>query len=221
MDMPISRIVALIDDDSCVREALKRLLSCEGYEVRLYGAAADYLQNTGEGARCIILDWHMPDLDGLQLQQILLERQQNVPLVFLSGRAGVPECAGAMKAGAIDFLIKPVDADLLLGAVWRAILLSEERTTHDSFRKVVFERLSTLTSREREVVDLVTQGLLNKQIAGQLHIVEKTVKVHRARAFGKLGVRSAVELARVLGATQIAQSAITLRSPVRNWAMCR
>ena len=191
------RTIFIIDDEEIVRVALTRLLTAEGYVVQSYASASAFLEAyAGCEEGCVISDLAMPGLNGLELQSALAATARPLPLVFISGYGTVPLSVQAMKQGAVDFLTKPVkDVDLL-----RAIRSATEKDHQArAIAKPVEEtrrRLATLTPREREVLKYVCQGQLNKQIAGDLGIVEKTIKVHRARVMEKMGVRSLADLVR-------------------------
>ena len=189
--------IFVIDDEARVRTALTRLLQSAGYTVQAFGSGRDFLaQYAGCQEGCVVSDLAMPGLDGLELQSALASSPRPLPIVFVSGHATVPSSVQAMKRGAADFLTKPVNDMDLLQAVESAI--EKDRQTHamaDAVRDIR-RRLATLTPREREVLRHVTHGQLNKQIAADLGIVEKTIKVHRARVMEKMGVRSVAELVR-------------------------
>ena len=194
----LSETIFLVDDDAAVLKAIARLLSSQGWLTRTYRSAKDFLAEHDEHLPgCIILDLLMPEMTGLDLQAELTRLGKTRPIIFLSGRASIPTSVQAMKSGAVDFLTKPVDADALIDAVRRALETDAARRATASQLRDVQERFSKLTARERQVVDGVIAGLLNKQIAGRLGIVEKTVKVHRARAVTKLGARTTAELVRM------------------------
>ncbi|MBN8510172.1 MAG: response regulator transcription factor [Burkholderiales bacterium] len=195
--------VYVVDDDAAVRDALQRLLESAGHGVRAFESAAQCLQflRAAEGpARdeiaCLVLDLAMPGQDGLQLQQRLLERAPELPVVFLTGRGDIAATVQAMKRGATDFLTKPVEDEVLLAAVDAALAEAGRRNEQRLRTATIAERLATLTARERQVLDRVLEGRLNKQIAGDLGTTEKTVKFHRGNAMRKMGVRSVAELAR-------------------------
>ena len=197
MKGPVERVY-VVDDEPAVRKGLWRLLRSAGYEVSTFASAEDFLQGLEpEAAGCAILDVAMPGLDGLALQRTLADRGAALPVLFLTGRGDVPASVKAMKAGATDFLTKPVDEDVLLEALRRA--LERGKAERESRRRLVEarERLEALTPREREVLEGVVAGRLNKQIAGDLGIAEKTVKVHRGRVMEKLGASSVAELVRL------------------------
>ncbi len=197
----LSDTVFLVDDDPRVLKALARLLSSDGWTTRPYRSAREFLaEHDATAPGCLILDLLMPEMTGLDLQQELALLGEHRPIIFLSGRGDVPSSVTAMKSGAVDFLTKPVDAGALLEAVRRATARDLRQRAHADRVNGLASRLATLTVREREVLDGVVSGLLNKQIAGRLGIVEKTVKVHRARAVAKMGARSTAELVRMVEA---------------------
>ena len=192
--------VFLVDDDPSVRKALSRLIRSAGYEVEAFGSARDFLDywRAGEDDRgCLVLDVRMPGLSGLDLQRELQSANTVVPIIFITGHGDIPMSVKAMKQGAVDFLPKPVKDKLLLTAIEQALERgAQERAAHDEIDDIR-RRLDILTPREREVLQLVVTGMLNKQIAYQLGTVEKTVKVHRARVMEKMEVQSLAELVRL------------------------
>ena len=191
--------VHLVDDDAGVRSALARLLDGRGYEVLSHASATGFLDCYEPKAHgCIILDVSMPGVDGFSLQQTLASSGSNMPIIILTGCADVPMCANAMRAGAIDFLTKPVDEALLVGAITRALARHAMQRSSNLLQETTRSRLDSLTPREREVITHVMDGRLNKQIAADLGTAEKTVKVHRARAMEKMHVRSVAELVRMV-----------------------
>lgn len=191
--------VFLVDDDPRVLKAMARLLDSDGWTTKTYRSASAFLADHDETIPgCLVLDLLMPGMSGLDLQRELVRLGQCRPVIFLSGRGDVPSSVTAMKSGAVDFLTKPVDGKILLAAVGKAVERDlRQRAAADRVR-TLDARLSSLTVRERQVLDGVVAGLLNKQIAGRLGIVEKTVKVHRARAVAKLGARSTADLVRMV-----------------------
>jgi FixJ family two-component response regulator len=192
-------LVYIVDDDRSVRDALSRLLRSLGYETMAFGSAEDFLRARRPQAHgCILLDVLMPGLDGLGFQQKLQEEDDGMPIIFLTGAADVPICAEAMRRGAVDFLTKPANEDQLARAIATALRRDTAWREARRLKAQTEARLATLTPREREVLEHVMNGRLNKQIAGDLGTAEKTVKVHRARAMEKMRVRSVAELVRVV-----------------------
>jgi len=194
--------VLVVDDDAGVCAALGRLLGLRGYAVTTFRSAEAFLaQHDSHAHGCIILDVAMPGQNGLALQQTLALRGNQMPIIFLTGQADVPMCAQAMKRGAFDFLTKPVDDSVLFAAVARAVQRNAELLDAWALREATESRLATLTQREREVLNHVIAGRLNKQIAADLGTAEKTIKVHRARGMEKMHVRSVAELVRLMERT--------------------
>lgn len=184
-----------MDDDESIRRSLERLFRSARLPVATFASGKAYLEHTPHaGPSCVVLDVCMPELSGIELQQALGNREAQI--VFLSGHGDVPTCAGAMKAGAVDFLTKPVNDEELLGAVSRALARSTTIRDVKSRRSAALMRFDTLTPREFEVMQRVIAGLLNKQIAADLGAAEKTIKIHRSRVMEKLGVTSVAELVR-------------------------
>jgi FixJ family two-component response regulator len=174
--------VRVVDDDTAVLKSLERLLRAAGFAVRTFSSSQDFLQQHDGGAPgCVLLDLAMPGLDGLQLQQALVHAGDPCPVIFITGNGDVPSSVRAMKAGAIDFLTKPFDQAQLLAAVRTAIDRDRAARAVRAERSSVGMRVAALTARERQVMAHVIAGHLNKQIAADLGIAEKTVKVHRAR----------------------------------------
>lgn len=190
--------IFVVDDDPTVLRAVTRLLRSAGLQVSPFRSPREFLaQHTPATPGCVVLDLAMPGLNGLELQKVLAASGCARPLIFISGRGDIPSSVEAMKAGAIDFLIKPVDEHALLSAVRRAIERDRLARQARAEMEIVAQRLVTLTSREREVLNHVVAGRLNKQIAAALGTVEKTVKVHRARVMAKMGVRTVADLVRM------------------------
>jgi FixJ family two-component response regulator len=191
--------VYLVDDDPGVLKALSRLLRARGYEVKPYFSPQLFLEEHDAAVPgCAILDVSMPGLDGLQLQRALTAAGgSHRPVVFVTGKGDIPTSVRAMKAGAIDFLTKPVkDKDLFEAVSSAEALDAESRRLHSELESMR-AKVRTLTPREREVLRHVVAGRLNKQIAGDLGTVEKTIKVHRSRMMEKLGVRMVADLVRM------------------------
>jgi FixJ family two-component response regulator len=191
-------VVYVIDDEPEIRGLLAAFLLPEDYRVVGMSSVEELLeQKSPDGPGCLVLDVFLPGLSGLEAQEILVERFGHLPIVFISGQGSIPMSVQAMKAGAVDFLTKPFGGDELRPAVERAIGLSKQICTDRAERHEWDRRFAKLTDRELEVLRLVATGRLNKQIAAELDIVEKTVKVHRSRGMQKLGLRSVADLVRL------------------------
>jgi FixJ family two-component response regulator len=190
--------VFLIDDDPSVLKALTRLLQTEGYKTQAFSSPQIFLSEHDPAVSgCAVIDVAMPGLDGLALQQALTGQTIERPIIFLSGHGNIPISVRAMRAGAVDFLLKPVSKTNLLEAIARAAEQDEILRRKLKDRKSIYERLETLTPREREVLTHVIAGRLNKQIAGDLGTVEKTIKVHRSRMMIKMAIKTVAELVRL------------------------
>jgi FixJ family two-component response regulator len=190
--------VFLVDDDLSILRALTRLLRVGGHQVSAFRSPRDFLaQHDAAVPGCVVLDLAMPGLNGLELQAALAAAGSQRPIVFISGHGDVPSSVRAMKAGAVDFLTKPVSQENLLAAIQRAIECDRVMRQTRAELQAIDERLNRLTPREREVFQHVVAGQLNKQIAVDLGTVEKTVKVHRSRVMEKMGVRSLADLVRI------------------------
>jgi FixJ family two-component response regulator len=187
-------LIRVVDDDAPFRAAVARLLRAAGYEVALYESGDQLLKDSsGDGPGCILLDVRMPGLDGLELQERLREMDSILPIVFLTGHGDIPTSVKAMKAGAEDFLSKPVSKSTLLEAVERALARYREQRSQRDRLDNLRTRISTLTPRESEVFALVVRGRLNKQIAYELGTSERTIKAHRHAVMEKLKVTSVAE----------------------------
>ena len=190
--------VFVVDDEAQVRKGLERLLRAAGLQVSAFASAQDFLAAAdADPPGCVILDYQMPGLNGLELQEMLTARAHRLEIVFLSGHADIPKSVRAMQGGAVDFLVKPATRDEILGAVNRALERGAERRTDDAEVEAVLRRVALLSPREREVLGHVIAGRLNKQIAGLLGTAEKTVKIQRAGMMQKMGARSVAELVRL------------------------
>ena len=181
--------VHVVDDDASFGRALGRLLTAHGFAVRAFGSGGEFLAHVTPASRgCVVMDLNMPGLGGLEVQQRLAEQRISLPIVFLTGRGDIPTSVRAMRQGAVDFLEKHAAETELLAAVERAL-------ADDAARSGLHSRFANLTDREREILRHVVRGRMNKQIAADLGIHERTVKLHRSAITSKLGVRSAAELA--------------------------
>jgi FixJ family two-component response regulator len=190
--------VHVVDDDTAVRVAILRFLAAAGYNACGYSSAGDFLQSAGpDSAGCMILDVCMPGLGGLELQEVLSRRGWSLPIIFLTGRGDIPTSVRAIKAGAEDFLTKPIDRDAMLFAVQKALdreCCERERRSRSRDLK---DRFAALTPREQQVFWRVTEGKLNKQVASELSIAERTVKLYRHGAMEKLHARTLAQLIRM------------------------
>jgi len=192
--------VYLVDDDTSVLRGLGRLLAAAGMKVAAFDSPREFLRAFDPAAPgCLVLDVAMPELSGPDLQQALAARRSELPIVFLTGHGDIPTSVQAMKRGAADFLTKPVDGEMLLEAIHNA--LEKDRALREARDELarIERRLAALTPREREVLERVVDGRLNKQIAAELGTVEKTIKVHRASVMRKMGVRTLADLVRLAG----------------------
>lgn len=194
-------IIFVVDDDDSVRRALERLLRSAGHDVETFAGAQEYLaREPFAGIGCLLLDLAMPEMSGLELQSLLSANETSVPVIFLTGHGDIPASVQAMKNGALDFLTKPVDESALLAAVDVALQRQRDIVARRHTAADLQHRFDSLSARERQVMHLVVSGLLNKQIAAQLGISEKTVKVHRGRVMEKTGSRSLAALVRLCAA---------------------
>ena len=196
--------VFVVDDDVNVRGALARLIRSLGMQVETFASAREFLRcQCPDGPTCLVLDVRIAGENGLIVQEALRTAAWRPPIIFLTGHGTVPMCARAMKGGAVDFLQKPVDDEDLLAAI--SIALEQDYRTRDSQRQhaALRQRVGTLTPRERDVMGLVTTGLLNKEIAYALGTCEKTIKAHRARVMQKMQATSVAELVRMVAMVEI------------------
>jgi RNA polymerase sigma factor (sigma-70 family) len=190
--------VFVVDDDASFRRAVQRLLHSIGLSVETFASAQEFLRReTPTSPSCLVLDVRMPEVNGLQLQELLATAKRDMPIIFLSGHATVPTSVRAMKAGAVDFLQKPCDHEVLLEAIYRALHHAQQAWHDHAEQHTLYQRLEALTPREREVLALVVTGMLNKQVADALGMSEKTVKVHRGRIMQKMHAVSLVDLVRM------------------------
>ena len=199
MSKPTS-IVFVVDDDPSIRESLSLLLSSAGYGVEAFASAKVFLESergTPECPACLVLDVKMPGLSGLDLQKELKSRNTIIPIIFITGHGDIPMSVQAMKKGAADFLSKPFDDSDLLDAVKEALLRDSQTRADLNEQKHILQRMDALTTREHEVLTYLITGMLNKQIAYELNISERTVKAHRKQVLDKMGVDSIAELVRL------------------------
>lgn len=190
-------IVYIVDDNYAVRTALRRLLASHGYRVEIFASASAFLEGErADAPGCLVLDIRMPGVDGLDLQEQLLAAGSHIPVVFITGYGDIPTSVQAMKAGAVDFLRKPVDDTTLLAAVDRAIAQHVRIRRRQREITELQKLYDTLTPRQQEVFAYVVTGMLNKQIAYELGVTEKTIRVHRSRVMRKMQANSIVDLVR-------------------------
>jgi FixJ family two-component response regulator len=201
----LTPIVFVVDDDEAVCRALTRLIRSAGYRVEGFGSASEFLESLPRtpGAACLVLDVQLPDLNGLDLQRELNAASASLPIIFITGHGDIAMTVSAMKAGATDFLVKPIGDTDLLRAIETALLISSQAVASRIELDSIRGRLARLTPREREVLALLADGRLNKQVAWELGIAEKTIKVHRARVMEKMEAHSLVELARITDKARI------------------
>lgn len=196
--MSAEPIVFVVDDDPAMRDSLKLLLEASGYSTHTYESAVAFLaSDSSDRVGCVVADIRMPEMDGLQLQEQLGSKQSALPVILMTGHGDVPIAVRAMKAGAVDFLEKPFDDEALLGSVHRALEQARASGAAEANAKLIQERLSSLTDRERQVLDLLVAGKPNKIVAYELSISPRTVEIHRARVMDKMGAKSLAELVRM------------------------
>ncbi|WP_109477047.1 response regulator [Paraburkholderia sp. C35] len=199
-----SPMVFIVDDDISVRESVESLLRHEGFAVESFVTASAFLEHpVTSGPSCILLDITLPGVTGLELQKSLAVERQAMPIIFITGREDAPTIVQAMKAGAVEFLTKPFRDDALLDAIRAAIERSEGLVLRERRKTAIRERYGDLTRREREVLSLITQGLLNREIGDELGISEITVKAHRGQVMRKMEAESLAELIHMVGDGEI------------------
>jgi FixJ family two-component response regulator len=191
-------VVHIIDDDESMRYAMDVLLRSVGLQTRTYGTVAEFLQAKRPNApSCLILDVRLPGMSGLEFQSYLADLGVRLPVILVSGHADVPMSVRGMKAGAVDFFTKPFRDQDMLDAVAAAIRRDEDRRAEEAKNEALRARFATLSPRERQVMELVTAGKMNKQAAGDLDLSEVTVKIHRGAAMRKMGARTLADLVRM------------------------
>ena len=192
-------IVFVVDDDQVMRNSLKWLIESVGMQVESFASADEFLAQYQAGrAGCLVLDVRMPGMSGLDLQEYLVENNIHIPVVIITGHGDVPMAVRAMKSGAIDFIEKPFNDEVLLDAIRRAIAYEEQQRSQHAENLHIQERLSHLTPREHEVMEMVTEGRSNKEIANALGVSAKTIEAHRARVMEKMQAGSLAELVRMV-----------------------
>ena len=200
-------IVFVVDDDISVRESLELLIRSEGWQPKTFSSAQHFLSHPQTAVpSCLVLDISMPGLNGLELQKRVAAEHPDVPIIFITGYGDVPKTVQAMKAGAVEFLTKPFDDEVLLGAIGQALERSRIALGQQAEIKELRDRYSSLSPREREVMALVVSGLLNKQVGGELGISEITVKAHRGKVMQKMKADSLPDLVKMAGKLGLALS---------------
>lgn len=195
---PVDATVFVVDDDTSIRTALGRLIKSLGFKVETFDSAQAFLKHgPHDGPACLILDVRMPGMSGIELQEQLTRAGLRLPIIFITGHGNIPMSVKAMKAGAVDFIEKPFDDQKLVDAINIAIKKNKQFRTEQAEIKHLQRRVDSLTPREYEVFSLVISGMLNKQIAFDLGMSEKTVKVHRARVMDKMKAKSLADLVRM------------------------
>lgn len=190
-------LIRVVDDDASFRTALSRLLRAAGFETRGYASAAEFLEGNPTDPGCVVLDVQMPGLNGLDLQKALAAMEEPLPVIFLTGHGDIPMSVQALKAGAVDFLTKPVSRKSVLPAVHNALALDAAQRSARARTRELRARFAALTVREREVFVQVITGKLNKVIAADLQVSERTIKAHRAKIVATLRVQSVAEWVRI------------------------
>lgn len=210
---PSSATIHLVDDDHSFRQAVSRLLQAAGFAVQGYASAAEFLlARAEEQPGCVLLDVHMPGLDGLELQASLAKQGATLPVVFVTGHGDIPMSVRAMKTGAVDFLTKPIKKEALLAAVQTALARNARQRNASERTRKLREHFESLTPREREVFERVTAGKLNKEIAAELGTAERTVKAHRANVMEKFQAESLAELVHIAAELRLAPGACAISS---------
>jgi FixJ family two-component response regulator len=195
---PLKSIVFVVDDDISVRESLELLIGAAGWHPELFASAQAFLDHpTASVPNCLVLDISLPGLNGLDLQKRVMAERPEMPIIFITGHGDVPKSVQAMKAGAVEFLTKPFQDDVLVGAIRQALERSKISLSQAAEINALRERYASLTRRERQVMQLVVAGLLNKQVGGELRISEITVKAHRGKVMLKMKADSLADLVRM------------------------
>jgi FixJ family two-component response regulator len=191
-------IVFIVDDDAWVREALETLIRDEGLQPETFASAQEFLDHPRASTpSCLVLDISLPGLNGLELQKRVAVERTDMPIIFITGHGDIPMSVGAMKAGAVEFLTKPFNDEVLLTAIRQALERSRLALAQGAEMQELRERYASLTPRERDVMALVVSGLLNKQVAGDLGITESTVKAHRGQVMQKMKANSVADLVKM------------------------
>jgi FixJ family two-component response regulator len=201
---PTTPTVVVVDDDISVRESLELLIQNEGWRPALFESAQEFLARLPTVVpNCLILDVNLPDLSGLDIQQRISDEKYSTPIIFITGYGDIPTSVRAMKAGAAEFLTKPLDDEILIAAIRDAVHRSQANLKREGAQRQLQERFGLLSKREREVMDLVVKGLMNKQVGFELGISEITVKAHRGRVMEKMRATTFVDLVNMAGSLGI------------------
>jgi len=202
----LAATVFVVDDDISVRESLEALVRDAGWEPQIFASAQEFLARPRIFmANCLVLDVSLPDLNGLEVQKLIASDRVDMPIIFITGYGDVPITVRAMKAGAVEFLTKPFDDDVLLNAIRQAIERSQAALDQEAEIKVLRDRYASLSRREQEVMALVVSGLMNKQVGGELGISEITVKAHRGRVMQKMQAGSFADLVNIAGRLRLSR----------------
>jgi FixJ family two-component response regulator len=205
--LPVTSIVFVVDDDFSVRESVGELIRYTGYQVETFASAREFLDRPAVRVpSCLVLDISLPDLNGLELQERIATRV-DMPIIFITGYGDIPMTVQAMKAGAVEFLTKPLGHDVLLSAIKSALDRSQTTLDHEAQLQALRDHYASLSGREREVMALVVSGMMNKHVAGELGISEITVKAHRGRVMRKMKANSLADLVKMSTSLGFAPSA--------------
>jgi len=197
---PTTPTVVVVDDDISVRESLELLIQNEGWQPALFESAQEFLAKLPSVVpSCLILDVNLPDLSGLDIQQRISDEKSSTPIIFITGYGDIPTSVRAMKAGAAEFLTKPLNDEILIEAIRQAVLRSQANQKREGAQRQLQERFDLLSKREREVMNLIVKGLMNKQVGFELGISEITVKAHRGRVMEKMRATTFVDLVNMAG----------------------